>query len=544
MKPSQKRLAILAAALALFLVASAVLYMVGMALLEEAPRGFWRSLLWAAETLSTTGYGSDNNWNHPLMVIFVVVLQFAGVTLVFLVFPVYLLPALEERFQRRLPRSATRFSRGIAIFRYGTGVAGLVEEIERTGHSAIIIESNEDRARRLMENGKIVVFGTVEDGVLSRIDLDALEGVVVNDNDGENAATTLALRDAGFSGDIFALVEEPRNRRALSLAGATGVFTPRHILAAALAASASDRISPRVLGAQALGQQLEVREMRVGAGSELAGRTLRDADVGKRTGVTVIGQWLQGKLVTPVDSDALLEADSILVVAGSSDHVHAFSDTCQAERPDLDRPFVVAGCGEVGSKVVELLTSAEEKVVTVDLREKPGVDVVGDITDPRVLESASVQNAQAIILAVGVDSATLLATLVARDYAPRVPIIARVNEAANVERIHRAGADFALSISQVSGQLLATRLFGRESISIDPALRVLKTAPAGFVGRHPVDLGIRERTGASVVAVERGEQIVVHFDADFSFEADDVVYVCGSCAATQRFVEIFPDRKA
>jgi hypothetical protein len=34
-----------------------------------------------------------------------------------------------------------------------------------------------------------------------------------------------------------------------------------------------------------------------------------------------------------------------------------------------------------------------------------------------------------------------------------VPIIARVNQSENVERIHAAGADFALSISRVAGQI-------------------------------------------------------------------------------------------
>ncbi len=69
---SQKRLLVLLAALPLMLIAMAILYVLGMAYLESEPRGFWQGLEWAAETLSTTGYGADDTWRHPLMVIFVV----------------------------------------------------------------------------------------------------------------------------------------------------------------------------------------------------------------------------------------------------------------------------------------------------------------------------------------------------------------------------------------------------------------------------------------------------------------------------------------
>jgi hypothetical protein len=65
---------------------------------------------------------------------------------------------------------------------------------------------------------------------------------------------------------------------------------------------------------------------------------------------------------------------------------------------------------------------------------------------------------------------------------PEVPVIAWVNQAENVLRIHRAGADFALSISQVSGQMLAQKLLGQEAVAVDPQLKVLKVSPDGLAG--------------------------------------------------------------
>jgi K+/H+ antiporter YhaU regulatory subunit KhtT len=107
-----------------------------------------------------------------------------------------------------------------------------------------------------------------------------------------------------------------------------------------------------------------------------------------------------------------------------------------------------------------------------------------------------------------------------------------------VERIHRAGAYFALSISQVSGQMLAKKLLGQEAVAVDPQLKILKVSSGGLAGHHPADLRIRERTGCSVVAVERGDQVLVELGADFRFAPDDTLYVCGSSEAVRRFTEV------
>jgi Trk K+ transport system NAD-binding subunit len=119
-------------------------------------------------------------------------------------------------------------------------------------------------------------------------------------------------------------------------------------------------------------------------------------------------------------------------------------------------------------------------------------------------------------------------------------VIARVNRAENVERIYAAGADFALSISQVSGQLLAWRLLGKESVAVDPELRVIKVSTRGLEKYHPGQSDIRVKTGCTVVAIERGEQLLVEFTPDFHYEPDDAVYICGSAEAAQKFYELFP----
>ena len=51
--------------------------------------------------------------------------------------------------------------------------------------------------------------------------------------------------------------------------------------------------------------------------------------------------------------------------------------------------------------------------------------------------------------------------------------------------------------------------------------------------------GIRQRTGCSIVAVERDDHVMVDLGGNLRFEQDDTIYVCGSQSAIARFEEVF-----
>jgi Trk K+ transport system NAD-binding subunit len=246
-----------------------------------------------------------------------------------------------------------------------------------------------------------------------------------------------------------------------------------------------------------------------------------------------------GELRSPLTAATHLEPGAMAVLAGSHAAIERFSALCSpGTSPFAAGPFLVAGYGEVGRKVAQLLRDVGETVRVIDRVPAEGVDLVGDVLDQRVLEEAGLSGAQAIILALDSDAATLFATVIAKELAPEVPVIARVNQGENVDRTHHAGADFALSLSGVSGQMLARRLLGEEAVSIDPQLKVRRVDTAGLVGRHPAELRIRERTGCSVVAVERGDEVLVELGAEFRFADGDAVYVCGPSEAAARFNEL------
>lgn len=541
MKRSQKRLLALILSLIGVLLVAALLYMMGMNHLEGKPRGFLQSIEWASETLSTTGYGADASWKHPLMVALVVLVQFCGVFLVFLIFPIYLIPFLEERFETRLPIECKGLRHHVLIYRNGPAVASLIDELKLLSVTPVIIEEDDAEARRVQDAGHRVVYGSLEGNVMSRVGLLESRAIILNGTDHRNAAIAISARQLGFRGDILALVETPLHRQPTILAGATAAYTPRHVLGAALAARASRRVSPTVAGEQYLGTNLQVSEVRIHAESALAGRTIGECRIGHETEVTVIGQWFNGRLDAVPRSGTRIEAGGVLLLVGSAENIGRFTEICSGTT-QLKRhgPFIVAGYGEVGRKVVELLQDAGEETRVISMEPGPGVEIAGNVLDSTLLLKAGVEEAQAVILALSEDSTTLFATVILKDLVPHVPVIARVNRPENVERIHVAGVDFALSISQVTGQILARKLLGKNAVSLDQMLKVSLVSSPKLVGHDPSALRIRERTGCSVVAVERGDDVLVRFDGDFRFAPQDSIYICGSETAIRKFAVEYP----
>ncbi|MFO1371504.1 MAG: TrkA C-terminal domain-containing protein [Candidatus Competibacteraceae bacterium] len=534
---STRRLLALLATLPAAVLLLGSLYMLGMHYLEGSPRSFWSSIEWASETLTTTGYGADSHWRHPVMTLFVIVTQFLGMFLVFLIFPVYVLPYFEERFEARLPRTLPRMTGYVLFYRYGPAVDMLIEELQRVGSAFVILEEDVSLARSLRDRGYTVVLGKLDEDPGVLVGVEQAQAVVTNADDHADATFIMMARERGFRGSIYALAEDPLHRSPMLKVGATAVYTPTHVLGAAMAARASNRISPPAEGLHLLGTRIGIAEFRVHRESPLAGQRLGELQLRKRHGVIVIGQWRGGRFVTATGPDTRIESGAILVVVGTP------ANLAQVERlaTPIRRtgPLVVAGYGTVGSKVVEMLRDANETTIVIDERPGSGVDVVGNVLEHATLAQAKVRDASAVVLALSNDSAGVFATAVVRDYAPDVPLIARVNRAPNVARLYQAGADFALSVGQVAGQILAYHLLGENAVLVEQRLKFARVAAGTLAGTHPWRINVRERTGAVVVAVERDKHVFVELDDDFRVQQGDILFVCGTLESLDQYLREF-----
>ncbi len=445
-------------------------------------------------------------------------------------------PLVEARRSELLLRALPEVEDAVVVYGYGPEVDSLLADLDSRGIQTLVIEADEAVAQRLHERGRIVVHGSLDDEHFDLRPLARARSLVANGDDDHDALLAISARELGFSGPIIALIDNPNRRGPMQLAGATAAFTPNHVLAAAVAVRASAAIGPRITGVEPLGQRLEVAEIRIHDHSPLAHQTLADVGIHGESGVHIVGQWVDDELHSPPAVDDVLRPGMLLVAAGSPASLQKLSEIT---RPITQQgTIVIAGFGDVGSKLVEMLMDAGEDVRVIDTTPQQGVEIVGDVLDPHTLERAGVATARVVILACESDSATLLAATVVRSFVPDVPIIACASSVESVARIQQAGADFALSVSQVAGQLLAHHILG-EMVSQQARIKLVKVEASKLAGQQLQTLQISKRTGCSVIAVERAGKVMMEVPPGLTVDAQDALYVCGTAAAFDLFYAEF-----
>jgi Trk K+ transport system NAD-binding subunit len=174
----------------------------------------------------------------------------------------------------------------------------------------------------------------------------------------------------------------------------------------------------------------------------------------------------------------------------------------------------------------------------VDLEDKPGVDVTGDVPARRTLEEADVAGARTVILALDDDRTAVFATLAVKQVAPGAEVIARANDADSTTKLYRAGAEYVLSLATVSGRILASSLLDEEVISPDTQVEIVRTRAPRLAGRSLAEADVRARTGCTVIAAERDGGLLTDVGPGFVIREGDELVVAGADADVNRFTEL------
>ncbi|MFB6196508.1 MAG: TrkA family potassium uptake protein [Haloplanus sp.] len=520
----------------------AAVYDAGMSAFEGAPVTYIHALQVVVETFTTTGFGSDAPWTSTEMNLLVIAMSLTGVVLIFLALPVLVFPLFERAISTTVPTSAdASLDDHVVICTLTPRGETLVDELDSWDVAHLIVEPDRDRAKDLYEAGYTVIHADPEsvDG-LEAARLSEARSLVADDTDPVNTSIVLTAKEVAEDVRTVSVVDDPEREPYHRLAGADDVLSPRALLGEGLASKVTTGISTELGEAIEVGEDFEVAELPIQRGSDLVGRTIAESGVRERTGVNIIGAWFRGEFESPPDPDATLDNGTVLLVTGREDQLERLKDLTTSDVRRFRRGrTVVVGHGEVGRTVVSALSAAGVSTTVMDLTEGPGVDVVGDATDPDALSRAGIEEARTVILAVPDDTLTEFAILVTRDLNPSIEIIARAEETENVQKMYRAGADYVLSLATVSGRMLASTILEEEEvISLDKQVEVVRTRAPGLVGRTLREADIRSRTGCTVVGVERDGEVITDLGPDFRVRDGDELVIAGTDEGTNRFTEV------
>ncbi|WP_435349469.1 potassium channel family protein [Haloarchaeobius sp. HRN-SO-5] len=524
------------------MIGYAILYDYGMLVFEGEDKTFLHSLQVVVEAFTTTGFGSDAPWETPEMNLFVILMDLTGVLLIFMALPVLVFPLMEDILSTTVPTAVeSDVSDHVVICTFTARADTLISELDAWDVDAVIVEPDRERAVDLYEDDYPVIHADPEsvEG-LEDAGLERASALVADVSDEVDASIVLTAREVEETVQVVSVVEDPETAPYHRLAGADEVLSPRPLLGQSLASKVTTRLTTELGDTIEIGHDFEVAELPIHRKSRLVGRTLSESGIRERAGVNVIGAWFDGEFQSPLDPDATLTSGTVLLVTGREDQLETLKNFALSRIRQFERgQTIVVGYGQVGRTVVERLDEADVPHTVVDVQDKEGVDVVGDAIDPDTLRAAGVDDASSVVLTLPDDTTTEFTSLVVRDESPETELIARVTETESIPKLYRAGADYVLSLAVVSGRMIAsTVLEGEDVLSLDHQVDVIRTMAPALVGQTLAEADVRDRTGCTVVGVERDGTVITDLGPEFRIEAGDELIVAGTDDGTNRFTEL------
>ena len=200
--------------------------------------------------------------------------------------------------------------------------------------------------------------------------------------------------------------------------------------------------------------------------------------------------------------------------------------------------------------------------------EKQGVPTLfGDAANSEILNHTGMEHARALVITLPEEAAAEIVVAAARELAPKLPIIVRASTRSGVTRLAALGAQdvihpelegglevvrhtmlrLGLPATQVERYADAVRQDHYEEIVSTPeehsvldqlmqAARSMEIAwltldtSSPLVGQSVAEANLRERTGASVIAVSRNRLLIANPKSAFEFQEGDLVALIGDAS--------------
>lgn len=222
----------------------------------------------------------------------------------------------------------------------------------------------------------------------------------------------------------------------------------------------------------------------------------------------------------------------------------------------LKNHYIVCGYGRMGKIVTEELLKRKLRVVVIEkdkevaekLREEGVIFINDDATEEEVLLKANIQKARALIATLREDADNLYLTITARELNDNLFIVARSTDAKVEKKMLRAGANKVVSPYRLGGVRMANALIRPEAIEfIELAMEgfdirmeeIFITPSSPFAGEKLRDSGIREKYGAIVVAIKRGEgNYIYNPGPDEKLLPGDIMIVIGKASMLDEIIKV------
>jgi Trk K+ transport system NAD-binding subunit len=209
---------------------------------------------------------------------------------------------------------------------------------------------------------------------------------------------------------------------------------------------------------------------------------------------------------------------------------------------------LVIGGGKVGCATARALRERDTAVTILDhdpslepkLAQVADRVVIGDAASLQMVMDAGIAKAPSVVLTTNDDATNIFLALYCRKLNAETHIVSRITQDWNVEAIHRAGANFALSHGSLAVKSLISLVQGRELVILGEGAELfVEGVPSPLAGKQLGESGIGARTGLNVIAVRHAGVSKTNPSARTELPQDAELVMLGTAEQRQHFVQLF-----
>ncbi len=207
---------------------------------------------------------------------------------------------------------------------------------------------------------------------------------------------------------------------------------------------------------------------------------------------------------------------------------------------DLKGHYIVCGFGRMGRKAAEFLSESRRPFVVVDIKGERVQDAIemgylaveGDATDEETLKKAGIERAKGLAALLDSDHANLYVVLNAKSLNPDIFAVSTALTEKGGNLIRKAGADRVILPFEWAGmrigrflvQPVVSEFLDIYQMRIE---EIVLREDSPFVGKSLKELALSRTYGVYVIAILRGEEVIIPPDPDLPLRAGDVLLVIG-----------------
>ncbi|MFO7791974.1 MAG: NAD-binding protein [Candidatus Saliniplasma sp.] len=286
------------------------------------------SMYWTIVTLSTLGsYPTGMTFTSRYGMTLTIIIVLGGVATMGIGLQIVVGPWLERTMKRALKKKKVDLPGKDHVIVCGYSEIGkeVIRNLKSHNIEFLVISNTDEKIKELSKSRIPFIEGdSTKMNTLKGANIEKALSLVAVDDDSTNAFICLTANKINEEIRIVSSVDKAQHEGILRRAGADHLVSSKSITGAMIGAKAIDAslIDIGEEGEELL-EGLKIEQMNITEDSELADKTIKEADIGRKTGAAVVGIWKDGDLKVSVSPSDRLVPGNIILVLGDSEQLQS-----------------------------------------------------------------------------------------------------------------------------------------------------------------------------------------------------------------------------